>query len=314
MKLTISRDKLTRSETPYKVTLMEATVIYAKMLGWVIIADKDRCLVPDWEEFPRIPSSWFWSLIHDLMKYKKEVTLVLYIDTETKEWSFDVPDQSGSGASCHYVVRRFDDNREPFGTIHTHPNMSAFHSGTDHHDESGENNLDGVHFVLGFSEFSKFQISGVLTCNGARSEIDIFKAFDIEEIDLSERLKEASSAYDNNPVVKKDRATNRTVCKGRAFSADDDEWEYGWKGYSGVPAGVSYGTPYCPGRGGGNWNQAGGRSSTPVAKAGNVVPSNSGRGHNRAEQSDKTRVYTDPSGNAESRSIVPRVARKISGS
>lgn len=79
-----------------------------------------------------------------------EVMICLSYNPKKKQWFASVPKQSGSGASVRYDG---DDEKEPkgfyfMGTIHSHPNMSAFWSGTDIEDQT---RLTGLHIVVGTS-------------------------------------------------------------------------------------------------------------------------------------------------------------------
>ena len=79
-----------------------------------------------------------------------EVMICLSYNPKKKQWFASVPKQSGSGASVRYDG---DDEKEPkgfyfIGTIHSHPNMSAFWSGTDIEDQT---RLTGLHIVVGTS-------------------------------------------------------------------------------------------------------------------------------------------------------------------
>lgn len=78
-----------------------------------------------------------------------EVMICLSYNPKKKQWFASVPKQSGSGASVRYD----GDEKEPkgfyfMGTIHSHPNMSAFWSGTDIEDQT---RLTGLHIVVGTS-------------------------------------------------------------------------------------------------------------------------------------------------------------------
>jgi hypothetical protein len=81
---------------------------------------------------------------------RREVGFVLYYNATSHEWDIECPEQSGSGGSVQFQGRK--DPGPGFsevGTIHTHPNMPAFWSGTDSHDQKGR---FGVHCVLGLRD------------------------------------------------------------------------------------------------------------------------------------------------------------------
>lgn len=67
-------------------------------------------------------------------------------------WGIVVPDQENTGAHCKYdadsIVDAKDDDAFVVGSVHSHPGMSAFASGTDHADQA---DFDGVHITFGWS-------------------------------------------------------------------------------------------------------------------------------------------------------------------
>lgn len=77
----------------------------------------------------------------------KEVMVALYYSARENNWIANVPKQKGAGASVSYD----SDYKPPVGygfcgTIHSHPQMSAFWSGTDRNDQCSKN---GLHIVVG---------------------------------------------------------------------------------------------------------------------------------------------------------------------
>lgn len=93
-------------------------------------------------------------------KFKSEVAILLYYSFDKKEWGWLVPKQTVGGASVDYKIdenskfvtadsKQLDAIPEGFvqmGSIHSHANMSAFHSGTDDKDEF---HFDGLHITIG---------------------------------------------------------------------------------------------------------------------------------------------------------------------
>jgi len=107
-------------------------------------------------KLPKIPFELF-NKIHEFFKhiykeYKSEVAILLWYNFETDVWEVEVPKQTVSGSSVNY--RRDENwvnemNQKGFfcvGSIHSHCEMSAFHSGTD---DADEYNFDGVHITIG---------------------------------------------------------------------------------------------------------------------------------------------------------------------
>lgn len=79
---------------------------------------------------------------------KMEIMVCLYYSSTEQKWLANVPKQKGSGAHVKYDDEDFDPPKgyEFLGTIHTHPEMSAFWSCVDRNDQNRKN---GLHLVLG---------------------------------------------------------------------------------------------------------------------------------------------------------------------
>ena len=100
----------------------------------------------------KIPKKLMQQLLGTIHQFPRtEVGFVLYYNSLKKEWAVKCPEQDGYGA---FVA--FKDNGVPpapgfatIGTLHTHPEMGAFWSGTDADDQVGK---FGVHFVFGLHE------------------------------------------------------------------------------------------------------------------------------------------------------------------
>lgn len=79
---------------------------------------------------------------------RMEIMVCLYYSSTEQKWLANVPKQKGSGAHVKYDDEDFDPPKgyEFLGTIHTHPEMSAFWSCVDRNDQNRKN---GLHLVLG---------------------------------------------------------------------------------------------------------------------------------------------------------------------
>lgn len=110
---------------------------------------------------PKIPPlvlarAWaFFARVWDAYHAESEVMLLYCQDT--KEYDLWCPQQEVSGASVHYdmgqqlqsmkeTLRNRGQNWQWVGTIHSHCNFSAYHSGTDIDDEKDS---DGIHITIG---------------------------------------------------------------------------------------------------------------------------------------------------------------------
>lgn len=100
----------------------------------------------------KIPMSVFSPVIGTIRQFPTmETGYMLYYSASKREWAIKCPKQLGSAGS----VRFNDDGSDmpptffPIGTVHTHPNMQAFWSGTDKADQKGKY---GVHIVFGLRD------------------------------------------------------------------------------------------------------------------------------------------------------------------
>lgn len=87
----------------------------------------------------------FFRKIYD--EHKTEATTYICRDSEG-QYSLFVPTQYVTGASVNHKVEPGEmGTRYPVGTIHSHCNFGAFHSGTDEHDMG---KMPGIHATIGY--------------------------------------------------------------------------------------------------------------------------------------------------------------------
>jgi len=107
------------------------------------------------------------SLFREVYKtFRSEANVILHYNKKRKRYRIDVPLQGVTGASVDYV--NGEDTYKDYiriGTIHSHANMTAFHSPTDHTDEE---NWDGLHITLGKMDEDYFDISCSIMTGGER--------------------------------------------------------------------------------------------------------------------------------------------------
>lgn len=97
----------------------------------------------------KMPSELFKKVLGTIAQFPRmETAFSIYYKISDKSWHIKVPAQYGHGASV-----RFEDNGDGvpagyalIGSIHTHPEMGAFWSGTDMNDQSRKY---GLHMVFG---------------------------------------------------------------------------------------------------------------------------------------------------------------------
>lgn len=123
--------------------------------------------------------------------YKSEAGTILNLKThpkneKLKKIDFTVPHQRVSGGGCKYDIV-VSPKYINCGTIHSHSNFGAFHSGTDVNDERY---FDGLHITVGHVDRDVFSISACVVVNGKRIQVD-----PCDYIDGLEKVKEEKSAW-----------------------------------------------------------------------------------------------------------------------
>jgi len=127
---------------------------------------------------PKIPGKMFARVFgffrEAYLKYKGESAVILYYHDATNKYKIEVPLQEVSGAAVHYEVdieTKREDGYRIIGTIHSHANFGAFHSGIDIADEKS---FDGLHITIGHvaQDDGHFTLSTTIAINGARFLID----------------------------------------------------------------------------------------------------------------------------------------------
>jgi hypothetical protein len=119
-------------------------------------------------------------------EYKAEAYTQLYYSKELNQYRLWVPKQKVSGGGVSYDrADQFDIKErvggdvgkeiqkqwkwQMVGTIHSHCNFSAFHSGTDTHDEE---TFDGIHITLGHVDRKQFSMCASVAVNANRVTLD----------------------------------------------------------------------------------------------------------------------------------------------
>ena len=97
----------------------------------------------------KIPAELLKQVLGTIQQFPKmEVAFSLYYSSAESKWAVKCPPQHGCGSSVYSEDNGtgMPEGYYKIGTIHTHPEMAAFWSGTDHNDQDKQY---GVHFVLG---------------------------------------------------------------------------------------------------------------------------------------------------------------------
>ena len=106
-------------------------------------------------------------------KHKSESGVILNLKThpnneKLKKIDYTVPHQRVSGGRCKYQIV-VDPSYVNCGTIHSHCDFGAFHSGTDQNDERY---FDGLHVTVGHVDRNEFSISACVVVNGKRVPVN----------------------------------------------------------------------------------------------------------------------------------------------
>ncbi|MGD2071997.1 MAG: Mov34/MPN/PAD-1 family protein [Candidatus Thorarchaeota archaeon] len=124
----------------------------------------------------------FFKAVHE--KHRAEAVALLFYNQNTENFKIVIPKQEVSMAKCEYDRNIQIRDYTLLGDIHSHGNMSAFHSPTDDKDEYTDN--DGLHITVGYVASDNVGVSLSITANGTRfvgePEDYIDKLKKIEEI------------------------------------------------------------------------------------------------------------------------------------
>lgn len=123
--------------------------------------------------------------------HRGEAVVLLFYNEQTGEYKIEAPSQKVSGGGCSYArgsvrVEGYD----LIGTIHSHANFSAFHSGVDQGDEKS---FDGLHITFGNVADDEFSISCSIVANGYRVITDPYQY--IEGLKDTQKMTFAGSTY-----------------------------------------------------------------------------------------------------------------------
>lgn len=108
-------------------------------------------------------------------KHRTEASTTLYFNKETSEFKVHVSQQYVSHGGVRYSRKLSEDEAAEYegflrvGTIHSHCDFMAFHSGVDTADEE---DFDGLHVTFGHNDKEAFTITASVVVNGHRNRID----------------------------------------------------------------------------------------------------------------------------------------------
>jgi len=161
-------------------------------------------------------------------QHRTESSTTLYFNPETSDWKVHVPQQLVSHGGVRYSRKLKPEEAGGYegylrvGTIHSHCDFGAFHSGTDVDDEK---DFDGLHVTFGHNDRDNFTISASVVVNGHRSKVspedvlegvenvesDVYKLLDDSNEEVNEWMEKVHTSGGRIPSVFqwKPRSTNR---------------------------------------------------------------------------------------------------------
>lgn len=127
---------------------------------------------------PKVPARLVWRIKEFFRRvvesHHSESGVILYYSKEKGDYKVHIPEQKVSHGGVKYerVALTHVEGMEDYlrvGTIHSHCDFNAFHSGTD---EGDEEDFDGLHVTFGHNDKDEFSISASVVVNGFRTKID----------------------------------------------------------------------------------------------------------------------------------------------
>ena len=129
--------------------------------------------------------SWLVAQAHSFFRYiydlhKTEAAVVVTYNQSTKDWKLFIPEQYTTHGAVH---QKHDPNHlrpgySAVGTIHSHCNFGAFHSGTDTHDAD---EFDGLHITLGHVDQDVPEYALMLAFNKQHFKVEIEDVIDLDD-------------------------------------------------------------------------------------------------------------------------------------
>lgn len=172
-----------KSGTYYLVTKSGVFLHKETKAGSALVKDNIPWLKDPSFEFrlslPKIPGRiigqalTFFRKVFD--KYHSESYVTLMYSSKLKQYRLWCPNQTVSHGSVNYdrtdqptFEDRAENDWQMVGTIHSHCDFSAFHSGTDTGDEAS---FDGIHITLGHVNRNQFSMVSTIAINDNRETL-----------------------------------------------------------------------------------------------------------------------------------------------
>ncbi len=109
-------------------------------------------------------------------EYRSESCVILFYNAKEQHWVFKVPEQRVSHGGVVYdrkaATTELPIGYVPVGTIHSHCDFGAFHSGTDIGDEEY---WDGLHVTFGHNDCDQFTITACIVNRTKIEPMDVLE-------------------------------------------------------------------------------------------------------------------------------------------
>lgn len=184
-------------------------------------------------DFPKIPAKLInqvWSYFAEVWRLHKTEAMV-YLTWKDGTYRVFVPDQHPTGG--HVTVEDFTATKlqrgwRIAGTIHSHCNFGAFHSGTDKADADKH---DGVHITMGHvDDPKKFEMACMVSISKIHWD---FKAEDIIDGDVGQSTH---PKWWEDHIKERRPATTTTTTSGGGWRGSTPTHIYGGSGYHAYPS------------------------------------------------------------------------------
>ena len=185
-------------------------------------------------------------------KYKTEAVVILFYSIESQEWLAFAPDQIVGHSSVRYTDGLQFDGWLKAGTIHSHCDFGASHSGGDDHDEQF---FDGIHITVGNVNREHPSISVSIVVNGQRFKKDADEYLDL----VTEKSFSTECVVTSQEPIFEDQIVPNTSIAAQLKSTGNSHgrWKSGWQRAFGGGSSNS---------GGNKIQQAGHRGGSKVVK------------------------------------------------
>ena len=153
--MTTLDDLPTPDRGPYIVATKDGYYVHRTFhFGRVLVPTDEAPLTPDlkptlWTDIPKLPNELIgqaYSFFKAIYEKRKSEAMVDITWSEEKGYGLFVPPQTATGGGVNAKRNPEHYKGQIVGTIHSHCNFNAYHSGTDTHDADGH---DGLHITIG---------------------------------------------------------------------------------------------------------------------------------------------------------------------